>query len=236
MTEKDPLFFKYFFMFADGQKLSISIKLDENSLKYQPERDIKPSSWTKLDHHKCLNCPLDSSEHTECPLALNLSAAVPQFSGIHSFDNVHVMVETYDRTFSKNTSTQNALSAMLGILMVTSDCPNMESLKPMVRFHLPFATVEETVFRSVSTYLLRQYFEYKKGKQADWDLNFLKDNYKKIQIVNQGMAKRMRSVVDKDANVNALVVLDIFAKELPFSIEQSLQNLEYLFKEGSTEE
>ena len=33
----------------------------------------------------------------------------------------------------------------------------MESLKPMVRFHLPFATVEETVFRSVSTYLLSQY-------------------------------------------------------------------------------
>jgi len=228
MTEKDPIYFKYFFIFGDGQKFSISIKLNENSLKYEPD-DIRPSSWTKLDQNKCSNCPLSSTEHKECPLALNLSAVVPQFSGVQSFDNVHVMVETYDRTFSKNTSTQNALSAMLGILMVTSDCPNMESLKPMVRFHLPFATVEETVFRSVSTYLLGQYFKYKKGLKPDWDLNTLKENYKKIQIVNQGMAKRMRSVADKDANVNALVVLDIFAKELPFSIEQSLKQLEYLY-------
>ena len=228
MSEKDPVFFKYYFIFGNGHKLSISIKLNEETLKYEPD-DIRPSSWTKLDYNKCSNCPLNSSEHKECPLALNLSAVVPQFSDIHSFDNVHVMVETYDRTFSKNTSMQNALSAMLGILMVTSDCPNMESLKPMVRFHLPFATVEETVFRSVSTYLLGQYFRYKKGKQPDWDLKALKDNYNKIQIVNHGMAKRMRSIADKDANVNALVVLDIFAKELPFSIEQSLKQLEYLY-------
>ncbi len=43
------------------------------------------------------------------------------------------------------------------------------------------------------------------------------------------MASRMRSVVDKDANLNALVVLDVFAKELPFSIKKSLEDLEYLF-------
>jgi Domain of unknown function (DUF6901) len=235
MTERDPLFFKYFFIFADGKKLTIQIKLDENTLKFVP-KESGPSSWTKLDHHKCSNCPLDSSQNVECPLALNLSAVIPKFSDIHSYDNVLVMVETYDRTFSKNTSMQNALSAMLGILMVTSDCPNMESLKPMVRFHLPFATVEETVFRSVSTYLLGQYFNYKQGKQADWDLKNLKENYKKIQLVNQGMAKRMRSVADKDANVNALVVLDIFAKELPFSIEQSLKELDYLYTSATVKE
>jgi len=229
MTEKDPLYFKYYFIYSDGKKFSINIKLNENTLKYSPDKEIKPSAWTKLDHHKCSNCPLDSSQHVECPLALNLSHAIPQFSGMHSYDKVHVMVETNDRTFSKNTSTQTALSAMLGILMVTSDCPNMESLKPMVRFHLPFATVEETVFRSVSTYLLGQYFKYKRGEKADWDLNKLTENYQKIQLVNRGMAKRMRSVADKDANVNARVVLDIFAKELPFSIEHSLKQLEYLF-------
>lgn len=231
MTEKDPLYFKYYFIFSDGKKLTISLNLDENTLKYNHGGDIKPSFWTKLDHHKCNNCPLNSAEHPECPLALNMSSIVPQFSSFQSFDTVHVMVETYDRTYSKDTHTQNALSALMGILMVTSDCPNMTSLKPMVRFHLPFATVEETVYRSVSTYLLRQYFKHKNGETPDWDLKKLKDNYNKIQIVNQGMAKRMRSVVDKDANINALVVLDVFAKELPYSIEQSLNNLEYLFND-----
>lgn len=236
MIEKDPLYFKYFFLFGDGKKISVNIKLDENTLKFKSDGDLRPSPWTKLDHHKCINCPLNSEEHPECPLALNLSTIIPQFSSFQSFDTVHVMLETYDRTYSKNTSTQNALSAMLGIFMVTSDCPNMEILKPMVRFHLPFATVEETVYRSVSTYLLRQYFKYKKGENADWDLKGLKENYDKIQIVNKGMAKRMQSVVNKDANINALVVLDVFAKELPFSIKQSLENLEYLFREDNAKQ
>ena len=118
--------------------------------------------------------------------------------------------------------------------MVTSDCPNMISLRPMVRFHLPFATIEETVFRSVSTYLLGQYFKHKNGEEADWDLDGLLENYETIQKVNYGMASRMRSAVDKDANLNALVVLDVFAKELPFSIQKSLEMLEYLFKDATS--
>lgn len=235
MIEKEAIEFKYLFIFNDGKRLSSHIKLDKRSLKLIPKLDsLKPSRWTKLESNKCQNCPLNSDDHPECPLALNLSTVVPQFSDMHSFDEVHVVVESNDRTFSRDTDLQTALSAMLGILMVTSDCPNMASLRPMVRFHLPFATIEETVFRSVSTYLLGQYFKHKNGEKADWDLNGLVDNYNTIQTVNYGMASRMRSIVDKDANLNALVVLDVFAKELPFSIKKSLEMLEYLFKESTS--
>jgi len=229
--------FKYLFIFNDGQRLAVNINLDNKTLKYMPdEKELRPSSWTKLEHFKCTNCPLNNDESPECPLALNLSAVVPRFSDMLSFDNVHVIVETEDRTYSKDTTLQSALSAMLGIFMVTSDCPNMSSLRPMVRFHLPFASVEETVFRSTSTYLLGQYFNHKNGVEADWELEKLQSNYKKVQVVNHGMAKRMRSIVDKDANLNALVVLDVFAKELPYSIEKSLETLEYLFKVAAEEE
>lgn len=234
MSEKETIEFKYLFIFKDGRRLASNIKLDKKTLRYIPEESsLKPSRWTKLDNNKCSNCPLNNAEHPECPLAINLSTVVPQFSELHSFDDVHVIVESEDRTFSRDTDLQTALSALLGIFMVTSDCPNMKSLRPMVRFHLPFATIEETVFRSVSTYLLGQYFKHKNGEKADWDLNGLTENYKTIQAVNYGMASRMRSTVDKDANLNALVVLDVFAKELPFSIEKSLEMLEYLFKEAT---
>lgn len=230
MAEQKQIYYKYFFLFQDGRKGTFEIYLDAKTLKFIPQKALKPSPWTKLTHHQCQNCPLNAEDHPECPLALNLAGIMQTFSGSHSFDNVHVMVETKDRTYSKNTTLQNALSAMLGIYMVTSDCPVMSSLKPMVRFHLPFASVEETIFRSVTTYLLGQYFKHKSGEKADWDLENLMNNYKKIQMVNMGLSQRMRSIVDKDANLNALVVLDVFAKELPYSIEKSLKELKYLFE------
>lgn len=233
MEEKKTLKIHYYFIFDNGRKSSFEINLDRKTLAYLPGKNLKPSSWTKLDHFQCRNCPLKKEEHPECPLALNLTEVITEFSSLQSFDNVHVIVETAERNYSKNTTVQTALSAMLGIFMVTSSCPVMLPLRPMVRFHLPFASVEETIYRSVSTYLLGQFFKYKNGDEADWNLNKLTDDYEDIQMVNSGMAQRMRSVVDKDANLNALVVLDVFAKELPFSIEKSLQNLEYLFTAGT---
>ena len=229
MPAGKELAFKYYFMFEDGTRATYEICLDQGTLLLKPERKIQSSSWTRLEHHKCNNCPLNESDHADCPLALNLSAVVPRFSKMFSYEKVNVLVETETRTYSKNTTLQSGLSSMLGIYMVTAGCPIMDRLRPMVRFHLPFATIEETVFRSVSTYLLGQYFEHKKGRSPDLTLKGLMDGYQQIQMVNHGLAGRMRSIVDKDANLNALVVLDVFAKELPFSIESSLENLEYLF-------
>jgi hypothetical protein len=231
MADRETIFFNYYFIFGDGNKETFKIVLDKKTLKYIPDKKEKSSPWTKLEHHQCSNCPLKKEKSPECPLAINLSSAIPQFSERRSFDHVHVMVETAERTYSKDTTVQNALSAMMGIFMVTSDCPVMASLKPMVRFHLPFATVEETMFRAVTTYLLKQYYKFVNGEETDWNLKGLHTSYEKIQTVNRGMAQRMRSVVDKDANLNALVVLDVFAKELPFSIEKSLRELEYLFED-----
>jgi len=106
----------------------------------------------------------------------------------------------------------------------------MNFLKPMARFHLPFSTSEETVFRSTSIHLLRQYFAYKKGEELDLDLQKLNDHYKKVQNVNQGILQRMSTVYKKgDANQNALVILDAFAKVLTMDIEDQLQSMEYLF-------
>lgn len=220
MEENKPLKIHYYFIFDNGRKSTFEINLDRKTLAYIPVKNLKPSSWTKLDHFQCRNCPLKKEDSPECPLALNLTEVINEFSNLQSFDNVHVIVETAERNYSKNTTVQTALSAMLGIFMVTSSCPVMLPLRPMVRFHLPFASVEETIYRSVSTYLLGQFFKYKNGDEADWNLNKLTDDYEDIQMVNSGMAQRMRSVVDKDANLNALVVLDVFAKELPFSIEK----------------
>ena len=67
-----------------------------------------------------------------------------------SFDTVGVTVTQAERTVYAETSAQQAMSSVLGLIMATSGCPWTDHLRPMARFHLPFASEAETVYRSVS--------------------------------------------------------------------------------------
>jgi len=99
-----------------------------------------------------------------------------------------------------------------------------------VQTHLPFATVEETTYRVVSMYLLAQYFLYRRGRPADWDLEGLVRLCEDINQVNQAVAERILSINPQDASLNALVNLDCFATLTALSIERdSLKDLETLF-------
>jgi len=50
-------------------------------------------------------------------------------------------------------------------------------------------------------------------------------------VLNIGMTNRLRSISETDANANAVIVLDVFAKELPYSIFEGLKKLEYMYKD-----
>jgi hypothetical protein len=114
--------------------------------------------------------------------------------------------------------------------MVTSGCHIMEKMKPMVRYHLPFASMWETGYRVLSTYLLAQYFLNKRGRQPDWDLKHLVDIYADIQTVNKNISQRLNQMKNQDATLNALIKLDMFAKRISVSIDkESLDEIESLF-------
>jgi len=101
----------------------------------------------------------------------------------------------------------------------------------MVRFHLPFATTEETMYRAISMYVLSQYFLYRHGSQPDWDLKKLTEVYENVRIVNESFCKRLRAIEAKDANLNAIVLLDVFAEGVNFSIDSRMvDDLDYLFE------
>jgi len=230
MKRSDEIWYEYIFNIPSKKLVQFQINLEPDTLNYIPEKNYPKADWAKLNNEKCKNCPINSKEHPYCPIALNLVAILPEFSEIFSYQETIVTVRTPDRNFEATTTLQRGLSSMLGIYMVTSGCPVMAQLKPMVRYHLPFATVEETIFRAASTYLLGQYFRSKKGLTADWTLSSLTQIYEEVQKVNMAMAERLRSIPAKDANINALIVLDVFAKEMPMNIEMSLKPLEYLFE------
>lgn len=223
--------FKYEFIFKGSSTETFKIQLNEETLDFIQNKELQPPTWAKLEHHQCENCKLKKTTNPYCPIAKSLTEIFPPFVDKVSYENVLVRVTTKERIYELNTSVQKGLSSLLGILMVTSGCPTMNILRPMVRFHLPFATVDETVYRSASSYLLGQFYRYKNGKTVDWYMKDLSKAYEGIQIVNIGMAHRLRSISDKDAGANAVIVLDIFAKELPYSIVAGLHKLEYLYKD-----
>jgi len=228
--DEDVITFKYKFFINGRKEKKVTINLNALTLDYIPsENQNSRPPWTKLYHYQCENCPLDKENNEYCPIAYNFVDLVDFFTSLDSFNKTKVQITSPERTYSLKTTVQRGLGSLLGIYMVTCGCPRMEVLKPMVRFHLPFATLEETVFRSVSTYLLGQYFSMKHGRSADFSLEKLKSFYLEIQQVNIGIVKRLRSVVTKDAFANAIISLDAFAKQLPWSIEDNLDNLKYLY-------
>jgi hypothetical protein len=228
------IYFNYIFRFSGGEEKRFDIRLDSATLNMlQPQRDEYPE-WTKLSFHKCPGCSLNEAEQKYCPIATGIIDIIDCFKSHPSYEEIDVSVETEARTYSKHTALQKGLSPMIGIFMVTTGCPVMEKLKPMVRFHLPFATEEETRYRAISMYLFAQYFIYKQGNRSsegpDWDLKGLGRIYEEIRIVNKSFSQRLANIKIEDASINALIILDCFADFVKFSItKDALEDIKTLF-------
>ncbi len=200
-----------------------------------PHRDLPPPgtlpAWSRLDFQRCAHCPLDPAEHPHCPVAGDLALLIDRFCRFDSFRPVALEVETLQRSISANTTLQRALSALFGLTIGSSACPHTAFFRPMARFHLPLASEEETLFRAVSSYLMAQYFRCHRGDSADWELSGLITIYRNIQAVNQGMVARLRHAEQKDAPVNAIILLDMLARAFPDDIHEAVAPLEPLFAE-----
>ncbi|MCK5083684.1 MAG: hypothetical protein KAR31_12310, partial [Candidatus Omnitrophica bacterium] len=100
----------------------------------------------------------------------------------------------------------------------TGSCPIMDKLRPMARFHLPFATAIETTYRSISNYLIAQYLLSRQEKKVDWELENLKIMYEAIETVNMHFRKRLQEVSSQNYALTALLQLDSFASYISMSL------------------
>jgi hypothetical protein len=214
----------------NGTTRDFEIRLDEQTLDLVlPEEPAKPE-WTRLQFQQCENCPLGKSTEY-CPVAVNLGSLVSQFENVVSYEKTDVKVITRERVFEKDTTVQKGLSALIGVYMVTSNCPIMDKLRPMVRFHLPFATLMETAYRAITMYLMAQFFRKQRGQEPDWELRHLAEIYKAISFVNKGISQRVSVASSKDASVNAVVILNSLGDSVPYAVENGLSELEILFRQ-----
>jgi predicted Zn-dependent protease len=227
MTEQSskPLHFLYIFKFIGGASKHFEIELEFESLN----RIMPPSElpeWTDLSFHRCTVCPLDPKDHKTCPVAANLTDIADSFSDCTANEAVHVLIMTGNRDYSKSTTLQEGLSALMGLCMASSACPVMGKLKPLVRYHLPFVTLNESVFRVASMYLLVQYFRSRMGFEPDWQMKKLAAIYEQVKAVNAGIIERLKLAASHDASLKAIATLDYSASLIPFVINETLDAIE----------
>jgi len=221
----------YKFKFEDKSEKTFDISIEPKTFSLIRLSATPPADWTRLERFACRNCPLSKAEHDHCPIAVNLMDIIDFFSEIHSYDQVQIEVRAKNRIYIKDTSVQQGVSSVIGVVMTTSGCPVLSKLKPMARFHLPFADLEETQVRIFSFYLLAQFLRLKKGELPDWNMDELADLYENIRNINMNIANKIANLEKEDASINAVVVLNNFAHMVSLSIDDNLEMIEPFLKE-----
>ena len=231
---------RYRFDFSDREPKEFLLELEKPGLNMRSLSHGALPEWTRLSHHQCSNCPLSEDRHPHCPIAANLVGVVEAFADVISHEEVDVEVVTESRKYSARVNITHAVGSLIGVYMATSGCPVMDRLKPMVLTRLPFPSTAESIYRSISMYLMAQYFRSKNGRGADWNLEKLPEFFEGINLVNQSFVKRLTSFVEKDASLNAVVLLNCFAMAARRLIaKERFEEVEMLFEahlDGSTEE
>jgi hypothetical protein len=223
----------YDFTFAGGSTKSFTVDPDRAALgraateldQVQTVSRSQAPDWTQLSHCQCSNCPLNKAERRFCPVAVDMQPVVSEFRNEHAFQKVNVRVKTEGRTYEKHTGLEEGLRSLLGLIMATSGCPILSELRPMAVHHMPFATTDEFIMRSVSLYLLQQYFEQRDHRAPDWDLKGLVARNQRLQLVNQALWQRIHSICESDSNLKALLSFFSMASSVSFSLESQLQKL-----------
>lgn len=212
MAEETPVWYRYTFTFDDGVKKVFEVRLDPRTLTVLPPEDAPATApeWTRLENQRCANCPLRAKTTPRCPIALNMAALVKSFGAILSYEMADVLVEMQERSVFKRVAVQSGLYSLLGIYMSASGCPVMDPLKPLVRFHLPFSSIDETIYRVVTMYVTAQFLRLNAGLSSDGELEGLTRLFTEVHKVNVGFCLRLRGAIDEDALVNSVTTLDAF--------------------------
>ena len=221
----DPQRIRYRFDLPDGSQKSLDFSFDATDFRLANAAPATPPPWTDLKFNQCANCPLNAAQSPHCPAALHMVSAIEPLKASASFDTVGVTVTQGERTIYAETSAQLAMSSVLGLIMATAGCPWTDRLRPMARFHLPFATEAETVYRSTSMFLLAR--ELAGGSTQGFAA--LEGLYENLHIVNRDMSRRLGAAARTDPAQNAMALLDAYTTLLPAALACSLEELKPLF-------
>ncbi|MCB9229322.1 MAG: hypothetical protein H6618_06900 [Deltaproteobacteria bacterium] len=222
---------------SEENTLCYRISINKKTLNIIEQDEDAYPDWTLLEYQQCPHCPLKKEEYPRCPVAKNLYKLLTEFNAVSSVDVFDVQVYAEDRHYSKTTDIQDILRSLFGLIMATSPCPFMDFLKPMARFHLPFSTIEETIFRSLGNFLIEKYISEDHIIKSSVNEELTK-NYLKVNEVNEQLIARIEHMISDsssgDADQNAIVALDALAVLMTMDLKKNVSILSeiYSHKEG----
>jgi hypothetical protein len=219
---------QYEFTLADGRVHRFVIGEEEAPTT----AELPP--WTLLGFHQCASCPLRGDDSPRCPAAVDVFRITDRFADLLSYERVHVRVQRGARAHSIDCDVQTGLGSLLGLVMASSACPVLSQLRGLARFHLPFAEFDETLFRTVGLYLLRQYFIARDGGTPDFALVGLARLYDDLQQVNQAFKRRIEGASPRDASINAVTLLFSLSALVSMSLDSGLDHLRELLEIPAT--
>jgi hypothetical protein len=215
MSESQRILYRFDLPDASTKTLEFSFHSADFRMSNTPLEN--PPFWTELKFNQCANCPLDPSVTVHCPAALQMTSALEPLKSLVSFDTVGVTVTQAERTMYAETTAQQAMSSVLGLIMATAGCPWTDHLRPMARFHLPFASEAETLYRSIGMFLLAREI-IKAGEPRGFGV--LKELYENLHVVNRDMSRRLGAATPTDPPRNAMALLDSYTVLLPDALER----------------
>ena len=208
----------YFFRLESGVEYRFDVDFDRAA----PSGPLP--DWTLLETDKCEHCPLHGGPGVRCPAAADLVPVVEQFSALASVENVDVRVVRAQYEAHKKTDTQTALSALMGLILATSACPILSRMRPLAHTHLPFSTDTEMVYRIAAMHLFDCFL-----RGVTPDLQGLAGFFADIDKLNEAFAQRIKRATQRDAGINALVVLHARSMLASLSSEKKLDEIRVWF-------
>ena len=213
----------YNFRYDDGTDLRFEV--DEEGDSSSESVDLPDADWLALENGRCEGCPLPPGSRKTCPAALSIHPILSSFGNRLSHETVKVVVEMNELEVHGTMSLQDAVRSLMGLQLGLCSCPVLKKLRPMARFHVPFGTQEQSLFRFVGTHLIAQYFRREGGLPFELDLTGLLDGIKELHKVNERLVERICQGVKKDAAINSLVILDTVATLLEIDLDANLDEL-----------
>lgn len=218
---------KITYRFFAGTDAPSTVELNFDAATFRlviPEGSPAPD-WTRLAHQRCPNCSLPEGT-SHCPSAQGIAMFLPLFSRRVSHEKTVIEVENGHRTIVSKSTFQTGMASLMGLVCATSGCPLTKFLRPMARFHLPFADEQETLFRSFAAWLLMSVVKQRQhGGTEPVSLDGLKDKYQQLSVMNTCLGNRIRNSVVRDAALNAVIILDLFAQIAPDNIDGDFEDI-----------
>ncbi len=73
----------------DQHQLNYRIELERH---YDPQAAAAAPRWTRLEHNRCSNCPLDRERYSHCPAAVDLHGVIEDFRNLPAFRKAGICV------------------------------------------------------------------------------------------------------------------------------------------------